>query len=88
VEDHHRQFYFEALDLAVMSIEDWFNQPSFIVYKNLEDVFIKVANKDDYRKELQEILSFYGDGFDPDELSTLFDIFGSNFTKDDSIVSP
>lgn len=37
--------YFEVIDVAVTSIEDTFNQPVFLVYQSLEEVFIKAANK-------------------------------------------
>ena len=80
VEDHYRQKFFEAIDLAVTSIEDRFNRPGFLVYQKLEEVIIKAANKEDYTNELEEIVSFYGNDFDTDELSTQLDIFSSNFT--------
>ena len=50
VEDHYRQIYFEALDLAITSIEDRFSQPGYLLSQNLEELLII---------ELQEVLSFY-----------------------------
>ena len=50
------------------------------MYQKLEEVIIKAANKEDYTNELEEIVSFYGNDFDTNELSTQLDIFSSNFT--------
>ena len=80
MEDHYRQIYFEALDLAITSIEDRFSQPGYLLYQNLEELLIKAANKKDYTIELQEFLSFYGNDFNDSELSTKLEIFGSCFT--------
>ena len=52
------------------------------MYQKLEEVIIKAANKEDYTKELEEIVSFYGNDFDTDELSTQLDIFSSNCTRE------
>ena len=43
--DYYRQIYYEALDLIVQSIKDRFEQPGYKVYKCLEDLVIKAANK-------------------------------------------
>ena len=74
MEDHYRQNYFEAIDLAVTSIEDRFNQPGYLIYQNLEELLTKSANKEDYTTELQEVLAFYGDDFDASELSTQLEV--------------
>ncbi len=81
VEDHYRQIYFEALDLAVTSIQDRFDQPSYVMYKNLEQLFVKAANKCDYSVEFQEVITMYGDDFNESELSTQLQIFGSSFSS-------
>ena len=62
-EEHYRIQYFEALDLAVTSIQDRFDQPGYATYrfKILSPFFFKVANQTDYSTELQEVVSFYGD---------------------------
>ncbi len=81
VEDHYRQIYFEALDLAVTSIQDRFDQPGYVMYKNLEQLFVKAANKCDYSVEFQEVITMYGDDFNESELSTQLQIFGSSFSS-------
>ena len=82
VEDHYRQCYFEAIDLAVTSIELRFNQPGYLTYQNFEELLTKAANKEDYTTALQEVLAFYGDDFDVDDLSAQLEIFGSSFTSE------
>jgi len=59
-----------------------FNQPAgYLTYQNLEELLIKAANKEDYTKELGEVVSFYGDDFDDNELCTELDIFSSSFIR-------
>ena len=82
VEDHYRSIYFQALDYAVSSIEDRFDQPGFQVYKNLEELLVRAANKQDYSTELKDVLQLYGDDFDEDELTTQLQIFSTNFDTD------
>ena len=53
--EEHYCIYFEALDLAVTSIQDRFDQPGYATYKNLESLLLKVANQ---TAELQEVVSF------------------------------
>ena len=79
VEDYYRQSYFEVLDLVTTSIEDRFNQPGYLTYKNLEELLIKAANQKDYHTELQKVVSFYGSDFDEYELSAQLEIFSSSF---------
>ena len=59
VEEYYRLQYFEAIDLAVMSIQDRFNQPGYTMYRNLEDILIKGAAGDDFEMELKEVAKLY-----------------------------
>ena len=43
VEEHYRLQYFEAVDLAVASIKDRFDQPGYVMYRNLEELLLKGA---------------------------------------------
>ena len=69
-EEHYRQQYLEALDLAISSIQDRFDQPGYAIYRNLESLLLKVANQADYSAELQEVVSFYGDDITEVDLTT------------------
>ena len=41
IEEHNRQQYFEAVELAGNSIQDRFNQPGCAVYCNLEELLLR-----------------------------------------------
>ena len=77
IEEHYRQKYFEALDLAITGIEERFNQPGYDMYKHLESLLLKAAKQEDYSTEIQEVLSFYGDDFQETDLNTQLEIFGT-----------
>ena len=81
-EEHYRQKYFEALDLAISSIQDHFDQPGYAMYKNLECLLLKAANQADYSAELQEVVSFYGDDINEVDLTTQLQILSARFAKD------
>lgn len=81
VEDYYRPMYFEALDLAICSIENRFDQPGYRVYQNLEQLLILAANKGEYSAVIEEVLSFYHDDFDRGELATQLEILSSSFTS-------
>ena len=83
IQEHYHQQYFEAIDLAVSSIQDRFDQPGYAIYQNLEALLLKAANKKDYMcsAELKEVINFYGNDFNESKLSTQLQIFGTNFTE-------
>ncbi len=66
----YRQFYFEAVDLAVSSITARFDQPGFKVYSNVEQLLFKACNGDDYQKELAAVCTFYKGDLELNELSS------------------
>ena len=58
-EEHYRLQYFEAIDLAVESIKDRFDQPGYAVYRNLEELLLKGANGKDYSEHLRDVSAMY-----------------------------
>ena len=71
--DHHsspcdffRMMYYEALDLATMSITERFDQPGYTVYQNLEALVLKVCRGEKYDEHLDFVCKFYGEDFDRD----------------------
>ena len=58
-QEHYLRYYYEALDYAITAITSRFDQPGYIMYRNLEDLFIKAANKQDFSVELQKITVNY-----------------------------
>ena len=79
IEEHYRQKYFEALDLAISGIQERFDQPGYAIYKHLECFILKAAKQEEYSNEIQEVLSFYGDDFQKTDLRTQLQIFGAKF---------
>ena len=59
VEDLYRPIYYEALDLITNAIKRRFDQPGYEKYSNLEELLVKAANKQDYKKELAFVPNFY-----------------------------
>ena len=58
-------FNFQAHDLITLSTDDQFNQLGYNVYEMVETLLLKAAASKPYKDELQHVLTFYGDGFDP-----------------------
>ncbi len=79
VQEYYSRQYFEAIDLATSSIQDRFDQPGYAIYRNLEALLLKAANKEEYSAELQAVITFYGSDFNESELSTQLEIFGASF---------
>jgi len=53
-----RQHYFEVLDLIVNFIKDRFNQPGYGVYRQLQDLLLKAAQREDFQVEFDFIIKF------------------------------
>ncbi len=85
VEELYRTQYYEALDLATVSIKDRFEQPGYAVYQNLEELLLKSANNKDYSVELQEVLKLYDDDFNEVELTTQLKIFTEKFSTSGNV---
>lgn len=45
IQEHYRRQYFEAIDLAVSSIQDRFDQPGYAIYRNLEALLLKASQQ-------------------------------------------
>lgn len=41
---HYKRIYFEAFDLVINCIKNRFDQPGYLMYRNLETVLISAAN--------------------------------------------
>ena len=59
VELFYRASYFEAIDLAINSIRDRFDQPGYAMYRKLEDLLLNVCQRREYRDELQYVCDLY-----------------------------
>jgi len=84
VQEHYHQLYFEALDLIITGIADRFDQPGYVLYKNLEGLLVKAANNAPFDHCFNEVVSFYRDDFNPTELTTQLKLLGTHFSKQNS----
>lgn len=60
VEERYRRQYYEAVDSAVSSIIDRFDQPGYAMYKRLETLLLKAANRNDFSTEIKEVFLCMG----------------------------
>ena len=81
--EHYRRIYYEALDLIITCIKNCFNQPGYQMYQNLEGLLLKAANGEMYNNEIEAILQFYEDDFNPQLLKTQLNLFTTNIPRDE-----
>ena len=67
-EDDFRRVYFDALDYAVKSIESRFEQTDWIVFRNIQELFLRSLQGKPYKEELDAVMAVYGDDFNKDLL--------------------
>lgn len=70
VEDHYRAIYYEALDLVTMGITDRFDQPGYQVYRNIEDLILKVCQGKQYEEELDFVCTYYKEDVNKHQLQS------------------
>ena len=59
VESFYRASYFEAIDLAMSSIRDRFDQPGYATYRKLEYLLMNACQGREYREQLQYLCDLY-----------------------------
>ena len=80
--DYYRQHYFEAIDLIITCINSRFNQKSYEIYHQLEELLIKASKQKDFKSELEFVCTFYKEDLKADLLETQLAIFGVNYGYD------
>ena len=81
VEDHYRRQYYEVLDIAIASITNRFDQPGYVMYKNLESLLVCAANGQECDQYFEIVTAFYKDDFDRALLSAQLQNFGTSFAE-------
>ena len=64
VKDTYRAIYFEVYDFVVTGIRERFNQNDFLVYKDMQSLLLKAANKACYEEEFDRVSQIYSDDID------------------------
>jgi hypothetical protein len=81
VEDEFRQIYFDALDHITTAIKDRFNQPSFKVYANLEELLVHGARNEPFEAGFEQVKKLYPDEIDVSALVSEFHLFQQMFDE-------
>ena len=51
--DHYQKQFYQAIDVLISSVRDRFNQPSFLVFENLESLLIKTFKGEETSAEMK-----------------------------------
>ena len=71
--------YLEALDLIISSVKERFDQPGYVIYKNLQDLLLKAIRKEDYEDCFTVVTRFYRSDLNPTQLQLHLNILATNF---------
>ena len=64
VKDAYGAIYFEVYDFVATGIRERFNQNDFLVYKVMQSLLLKAANKACYEEEFNRVTQIYSDDID------------------------
>ena len=85
-EEKYRQVYFEALDLFAVSLKERFEQPTYTISANTEQLLLSAVNEEElYRDGLADIEQYYAEDIDLISLETEFDLL-ANLCKNTQIL--
>jgi len=79
--DVYRQIYSESIDLAIVSINNRFDQPGLRIYSNIEQLLFKASSGNDYTEELKAVCDFYEGDLSRCDLEAELKILGTLFTE-------
>ena len=60
VEDYYRQIFYEAVDSIILAIKTRFDQQSYQVFLNIEQLLLRAIRCEPYEEEMNELISLYG----------------------------
>ena len=85
---HYKPIYHQALDSAVNTIKDRFDQPTFKLFTQAEELFFKAVSKQDVTEELKVLETYFKGDYDTDShiselqlLPTIFECEPSNLEE-------
>ena len=74
---HFKVIYLEAIDSIISAIKDRFEQPSFAIFSDVEQLLLKSIKGDDYRQELANFSKVFKGDIDQSALPVELAIFGT-----------
>lgn len=66
--DHYRKQFYQAIDVLIISVRDRFDQPSFLVFENLESLLIKTLKGEETSAEMNFVDEKYGSDVNMNDL--------------------
>ena len=79
--EHFKAIYFETINVVHKALKERFEQPSFIIFSNVEPFLLKSINGENYQKEYDNFVSVFADDVEttalPNELVILHTMFES-----------
>ena len=73
-QDHYWVIYYNVLNTVATSLKDWFNQSSFVVYKNIESLLLKTIKGEDTSDESEYIKLIYNDKINITQFEIVTDV--------------
>ena len=61
VKEHFKAIYFETIDAVHKALKERFEQPSFIIFSNVEQLLLKLINGESYQKEYDDFVLVFAD---------------------------
>ena len=66
--DMYRSIYFNALDNTIVAVKFQFKQTDWIVFKNIQELFLRSLQGENFEEPLGEVHQLYKDDFKGDDL--------------------
>ena len=83
----YQTVYLNALDAIIACIEARFDQPGYLILRQLESLLIKAVNKEDFSSELESVSRFYDTEIDEALLVTHLHTLSAIFNQDSTAMS-
>ena len=77
--DLHHRTYFEAYDNVIQGIEKRFQQKDFLIYRNIQDIFLNATNGKDSSQQLKVVCDVFKNDLNPTNLQVQLEQFASLF---------
>ena len=82
--DNYQKRFYQAIDVLVFSVRDYFDQPSFLVFEQLEMLLLIELKGENTSSELELMMKRYGDGKNVNYLTVELNLF-KDFLKDKNV---
>ena len=77
--DFYHRTYFEAYDNVIQGIEKRFQQKDFLIYRNIQDIFLNATNGKDSSQQLKVVCDVFKNDLNPTNLQVQLEQFANLF---------